>query len=212
MTVNTRTTWVVPPLTNSGQDHLSVRTACETIYSQLLPGITNVTERGRCYSFYPWLIWSFETRYDDHSRASLERVIRRAECLLTLIGLRHSASRGGTVDEDSDEGLHAGGLVGRRTLLHVDLDDPEGIDLSAYATKEVSPTRYFKNPLGALGQYYFGPLRDLRIVDYVEVADIINNKPIGYDKERGKMLAEAFSQKAAEDRFFQVLEAERVFA
>lgn len=212
MAATIQTAWVAPPLPISGQDHLSIRAPCEAIYTQLLPGITNVTERARCYSFYPWLVWSIEARYADRSRASQVRIVRRAECLLTLLGQRHASTHGEEEDTESDEGLHAGGLVGLRTLRRVDPDAPEGIDLETYTTKEESPTRYFKNPLGAFGQYYFGPLRDLRVVDLVEDTGSTGKQPVGYDKERGQKLAEAFEQGVPGDRFFQVLEADRVFA
>jgi len=39
------TAWVKPPNGITGQDHLGVRAPCEGIYKQLLPGITNFTER-----------------------------------------------------------------------------------------------------------------------------------------------------------------------
>jgi hypothetical protein len=70
------------------------------------------------------------------------------------------------------------------------------------------PQRYFKNRLGGLGQYYFGPLRDLRILDYV---DGDPNNPPGYDKERGAALAEAFERSVGgADLFFRVLERDHL--
>ena len=68
------TAWVSPPQAIGGLDHLGTQAPCVLIYSQLLPGITNVTDRARYYSFYPWLIWSFDQRYakDDEARAWYE--------------------------------------------------------------------------------------------------------------------------------------------
>jgi hypothetical protein len=57
------TEWVRAPESKSGLDHLSAQAPCISVYQQLLPGITNVTYRARCYSLYPWLIWSFDKRY-----------------------------------------------------------------------------------------------------------------------------------------------------
>ena len=70
-------------------DHLGVQAPCIALYGQLLPGITNVTDRARYYSFYPWLLWSFELRHEDRSKETFCRVLRRAECLLTLIAAYH---------------------------------------------------------------------------------------------------------------------------
>jgi hypothetical protein len=56
-----------------------------------------------------------------------------------------------------------------------------------------------------LGQFYFGPLRDLRILDYV---DGNPKNPPGYDKERGAAMAEAFEQGiGGGDAFFKSLDS-----
>lgn len=47
------TAWVKPPIQIRGLDHLGVQAPCINIYGRLLPGITNVTDRARYYSFYP---------------------------------------------------------------------------------------------------------------------------------------------------------------
>ncbi|MBK7859639.1 MAG: hypothetical protein IPJ65_13680 [Archangiaceae bacterium] len=59
--------WVRPPEPIRGLDHLGVQAPCIALYGQLLPGITNVTDRARYYSFHPWLLWSFEKRFENHS-------------------------------------------------------------------------------------------------------------------------------------------------
>src|SRR4051795_12310397 len=82
-----------------GLDHLAVQAPCINIYGRLLPGITNVTDRARYYSFYPWLIWSFDqagfTLYDNDF---IER-FRRADCLFSLIAERHAAMAGGVFED-----------------------------------------------------------------------------------------------------------------
>lgn len=190
--LETRLGWVVPPTPIGGLDHLGVQAPCIALYTQLLPGITNVTDRARYYAFYPWLLWQFDQRYDDRTKESCLRVLRRAECLLALIGVYHEEKRGG------DERDHGALMVGRLTMRPPTHDiEATPVDLEACADK------YFKNKLGGLGQYYFGPLRDLRILDYVEGN---RRNPPGYDQTRGRALAEAFDQKVDGDRFFEVLE------
>jgi len=90
-------------------------------------------------------------------------------------------------------------MVGRDKLLRI-AEDAAGFALEDYATLE-GPNRYFKNKLGGLGQYYFGPLRDLRVLDYHEAAGYP-----GYDEQRGRQLAEAFASAVPQDAFFRVLE------
>lgn len=188
--------WVEPAKPIRGLDHLGVQSPCIALYAQLLPGITNVTDRARYYSFHPWLIRSFEQRYRDHSILEFRRVLRRAECLFALIAIRHAR-----VVDDRDAGRHGLGMVGRQSLLRI-ADDAKAINLGDHADLE-GPSRYFKNPAGGLGQYYFGALRDLRVLDYTSERD---GALPGYDKVRGGALAEAFGSGVPEDAFFLLLE------
>ncbi len=59
--------WVRPPEPIRGLDCLGVQAPRAALGAQLLPGITNVTDPVRYYPFHPWVIWSFEKRYRDHS-------------------------------------------------------------------------------------------------------------------------------------------------
>lgn len=190
---------MVPPSPIRGLDHLGVQAPCIALYGQLLPGITNVTDRARYYSFYPWLVWSFEKRYTDRSKDSFCRVLRRAECLIALIAAYHE-----TVLEE-DEREHGAATIGRSKLRSPGAAAAEGTitDIEQYAAFK-GDNRYFKNRLGGLGQYYFGPLRDLKILDYL---DNDRQKPPGYDRSRGAALAEVFDEVVPGDRFFEVLEA-----
>ena len=103
-----------PPEPIRGLDHLGVQAPCITLYGQLLPGITNVTDRARYYSFHPWVLWSFERRCTDYSVDEFRRVLRRAECLFALIANRHARVVG-----DNDDGLHGRAIVGRGKLLRI---------------------------------------------------------------------------------------------
>ena len=197
MTLTPDIGWVEPATPIRGLDHLGVQAPCIALYTQLLPGITNVTNRARYYSFHPWLIWSFEHRYSEHSLDEFRRVLRRAECLFTLIAIRHARVAG-----DDDHGRHGAGMVGRLSLLRIQ-EDEQAIRLDDFADLE-GPKRYFKNRLGGLGQYYFGPLRDLRILDHISQGE---GAFPGYDTVRGVALAEALGTAVAADEFFDLLDA-----
>jgi hypothetical protein len=190
------TAWVKPAFEAGGQDHLGVQATSGAMYAQRLPGITNVTERARYYSFYPWLLWSFENK-KIRGTPSLEQVIRRAEVLLALIGGHHTRTTG-----EADV-LHGQGLVGR---LRIDQalreEDLSLIELAA-PRDEVSRS-YFKNPQGGLGQYYFGPLREIRVLDGSAFDDIV------FTKTRGTSLAQAFDSGIDAKAFFEALSRDRV--
>ncbi|WP_354675280.1 hypothetical protein [Cupriavidus alkaliphilus] len=198
-----RTSWVSPPHTIGGLDHIGTQGPCILIYSQLLPGITNVTDRARYYSFYPWLILSYAER--DNRRENFNAFLdayRKADCLFTMIAERHAQVMG------DDAARHGPAMVGRDTLSDAVKLIGEGhpIRLSTYATREDSRERYFANRLGGLGQYYAGTLTQLDILAAVE-------KPwLSYTRERGEPLARAFDMSVDGRAFWQAVDADTVSA
>lgn len=198
--MDVRTTWVKPPQSIQGLDHLGTHAPCIDLYSRLLPGITNVTDRARYYSIYPWFVWAFDKRYKDADAEKFEQLFRRADCLLTLIAERHSQCT------DQNTSKHSVGMIGRQKLVPAlaELQDSKTLRLSDYATREDNDCRYFKNRLGGLGQYYIGTLQDLRILDIGE------RGWIRYTRERGQALAEAVDRYVDGDKFFAALAKDRV--
>jgi len=142
MTVVETVACVRPPEPIRGLNHLGVQAPCITLYRQLLPGGTNVTDRARYDSFYPWVIWSFERRYKDHSQNEFRRVLRRAECRFALTATRHARQVA-----DRDDGRHGKGMVNRDKLLRI--DEASDFSLDEYSGLG-GPNRYFKNKLAAL--------------------------------------------------------------
>jgi hypothetical protein len=197
------TAWVAPPNVIGGLDHLGTQGPCILIYSQLLPGITNVTDRARYYSFYPWLVWSFNNR---HPGADFERFVdlyRRADCLFTMIAERHARVAVGTDPEE-----HGPAMVGRQQLAPAVtlLAGGEGIRLSSYATREEVAVRYFANRLGGLNQYYAGTLYQLGILSNA-------SRPwFRFTHDRGEPLARAFDAGVPGDLFWSILEGDTVTA
>lgn len=194
------TAWVQPPTQIVGLDHLAVQAPCISIYSRLLPGITNVTDRARYYSFYPWLIWSFDqiglTKFDDEF---VER-FRRADCLFTLIAEHHAYSSGGDYDD------HAGAMVGSNTLAPVAkaLTDQNALTLSDYSLRTGAKARYFANKLGGLSQYYLGVFRELGILD----GDATSG--LKYTRQIGQEIAERTDAGVNSELFLSVVDADKV--
>ena len=193
-----KTGWLEPPKTITGQDHLATIAVCEALYSQLLPGITNVTDRARCYSFFPWLLWAID-KYDlPKDRKSRVELVRRAECLWCLVGIHH--------EDGGDSRIHGAGLAGREKLIPAwrETASGEGITLSTFATQDDVPARYFKNKLGGFGQYYLGTFKDLKI--------LTNDESLGlqYDEKRATALAEAFAAGVDGQRFLDAVRRDRV--
>lgn len=196
------TAWIKPPPQVSGLDHLAVQVPCINLYGRLLPGITNVTDRARYYSFYPWLIWAFDqaglTLYHDDF---IER-FRRADCLFSLIAERHAALAGGAYED------HAAAIIGSNTLAAVasQLDTNGQIALSDYSLLNGAKARYFLNPLGGLGQYYLGVLRELRVLD----GDTARG--IRYTRQVGEQIAISVNAGVKRELFLATVEADAVTA
>lgn len=193
------TAWLSPPLSIGGLDHLGTQAPCVLIYGQLLPGITNVTDRARYYSFYPWLVWSFDQRYAKDDEERFIELFRRADCLFTLISERHAR----VTDRDNER--HGVAMVGRIQLTQAldRLEAGQPLKLSQYTAQEL-PFRYFKNPMGGLSQYYAGTLSDLKLMD-------ASAKPwIRYTKEFGIPLAEQVNSGVKADQFWSVIESDNV--
>jgi len=193
------TAWVSPPQAIGGLDHLGTQAPCVLVYSQLLPGITNVTDRARYYSFYPWLVWSFDQRYAKDDEARFVEFFRRADCLFTLVSERHARKT------DRDNERHGVAMVGRVQLTSAldRLAAGDHLSFSQYTSQD-SPLRYFKNPMGGLSQYYAGTLSDLKLMD-------ASAKPwIKYTKELGAPLAEQVDSRIQANRFWKVVESDGV--
>lgn len=194
------TGWLAPPVAIGGIDHLGTQSPCQLVYAQLMPGITNVTDRARYYSLYPWVIWSFDERYPKSDVTHFISRFRRADFLLTLVAERHARKL------DEPDFLHGAAMAGRTQLnaAMTQLKTEGSIDLDTFATRANEPTRYFKKTLGGLGQYYVGTLADLQL---------LNTKHHGwvrYTDKLGEPLARAVDAATPADRFWDVVEAGRV--
>lgn len=194
------TAWVLPPKNITGLDHLAVRAVSEAIYTELVPCVTNVTDRVRNYAFYPWFTWTFSRRRPGASYDEYVRFFRRAECLLTMTGARH--------EQHTQEApaLHGEGLPGRRALLGpVQQLGGETLSLSQFAAlrKEDSGS-YFATDLGGLEQYYLGTLQTLDIMGRHGRATM------KVSEGRGLRLAKLFDAGVPGELFWQTLEQDEV--
>ena len=194
-----KTGWVNPPQSIGGLDHLGTQAPCVLIYGQLLPGITNVTDRARYYSLYPWLIWSYDLRYSKDDPVRFVEFFRRADCLFTLIAERHART------SDHDNERHGVAMVGRVQLVSAldKLVAGSVLVLSDFTSQE-SPTRYFKNSMGGLAQYYAGTLSDLGLMDGAARPWFMNTK------EHGLPLAEKVDSFVPGDLFWKAVETNEV--
>jgi hypothetical protein len=194
--------WVEPAAPITGLDHLGSAAPCIAIYAALLPGMTNVTDRARYYSFYPWFLWKYSQLGEPLESARFHELYRRADCLFTLIAEQHSTS----VDGDAER--HGSRMVGRDKLVPAvrDLQGGGSLQLSDFAGEEDNGRRYFQNRLGGLGQYYVGTLEELGILAGRK------GQFIQYDSVMGAEIARRFDSGVPGDKFWEALRGDRVTA
>lgn len=192
------TSWLKPPLAIGGLDHLAVQAPCINLYGRMLPGITNVTDRARYYSFYPWIIWALEKRGLHYGDEFID-LFRKADCLFTLIAARHTNTWGGDPDD------HMTGTIGTQNMAEAitKIRSNESVTLSVHAARE-GTKRYFKNKLGGLGQYYLGVMRELSIMTGDQREGIKNIKEIGGS------IAESFDLNVDGELFLRTLDEDTV--
>lgn len=195
------TAWVKKTYHTKGLDPLGVQAPCINLYGRLLPGITNVTDRARYYSFYPWIIWAFEQLPGSKSQDELIEWIRRADCLYTMIGIRHRIKTG-----DNNFLKHDIGLIGTNTLRSAFTEMGPGriVNLSQYTVQEENnPDRYFKNPFGGLRQYYLGTFDSLGLMTF-------KDRAIRYTDTKGKSIAEAVDASVDRKLFAETIQTDVV--
>jgi hypothetical protein len=143
-----------------GLDQLGIQVVSINIYSSLLPGITNVTDRARYYSLYPWILHRYASRgASDSSKVEWLTWVRRIDYAYALASALAEKDR-------SDAGTAVVGINTARRLLRNKSDD-DVIDLEPQTEVDdkgkARANAYFKNGEGGLGQYYKGAMRLLGI-------------------------------------------------
>lgn len=146
-----------------GLDHLGIELVSVNLYQALLPGLTNVTERARYYSFYPWIIHRYaQEGPEERTKEAWWNWFRPLDFGYAVACLAHESELG------QDLGSSVVGAVKARELIKeqppsatIDFGDFTGIDASGKPTKDGA---YFKNPEGGFGQYYKNPLNELGVL------------------------------------------------
>ncbi|MHB8809850.1 MAG: hypothetical protein ACYC9M_07520 [Desulfobulbaceae bacterium] len=194
------TSWVKPPKAIGGLDHLAVQAPCINLYARMLPVITNVTDRARYYSFYPWVVWALEQRGHHYGNTFID-LFRKSDCLFTLIAERHAKVAGGERDD------HAAATVGSGNMAAPvnGVRDGQSVRLSDVACRE-GEGRYFKNKLGGLGQYYIGVFRELGFMTGDAQSGIKNVREVG------GAIAKAIDRHVNRDLFFKTIDEDVVSA
>jgi hypothetical protein len=166
----------------SGRDPLAIQNSSVVIYTKMMVGITNVTNRIRYNGFYCWLLETIVHRINKtNSLVEQTRYLRRAELLLAYMMVK--------------EFPEATGVSGSQFAIKnikTGISLRNGADWEA--KKEEGHNLYWKFKGGVFGQYYSGVVSELNLI----------NHPQGEIKiytvtENGKQLAKAFEKNISKE-------------
>ncbi|MDD7914113.1 hypothetical protein H9I45_00810 [Polaribacter haliotis] len=165
----------------SGLDQLGLNLTSERVFDLLLPGLNNVTQRIRYYSFYCWFFDWYATSIRNTSKKNQNKFLRRAEFLLALISAHKKQS----------------GVPGISKALTIYELNNDVINLIE-GTQEgkSSEGSYWKNPRGVLGQYYISSIKELGILrDQGNIEGLYIRTDFKHEsKISGKLLADSFKK------------------
>ena len=175
--------WIAPSLrTNEGRDPLGLQTTTQDrLMPRLLPGILELSKRGRYFSFHAFLLAQYQDQHLPANSKSQAAFIRRCEWDFGLAVLRCPRKCGS-------------GPVGARRLRQV-IEGPGPFPGGESV----------ESPLGGYGLYYRSPMAECGIV--ARAGTMLGEKPITvdvlYDSERARRLAAAFKQSIQHTAYYR---------
>lgn len=174
------TDWTRPGSFSAGRDPLGFQAASVRLYTSLVPGLTNVTNRLRYYSFYCWAVWQFERIHHTTKEDRWIEFIRRCEAAIAL------ACQIG--DAPNAYGM-AGSDWGRQEAA-----DPSKkmFDLIKPTERPGEDGQYLKAKYGNFGQFYTASMLEMRMIQGV------SDRVYGVTGSAGKALAMAVQDEHAD--------------
>lgn len=165
-----------------GQDPLGLLNTGGKTFDLLLPGLNNVTDRIRYYSFYCWFFHSYAKHISKPSKNDQFDHLRRAEFILSLLAAR--------------TGVQGIGGITKAIEIYNTTQNEFDLTIGTGEHKRIKDGTYWKNPRGIFGQNYVSSLKQLNLIRefdvhsefFIRTEFDIENKISGYQ------LATAFEE------------------
>ena len=163
----------------SGRDPLAIQNSSVVIYTKMVVGITNVTNRIRYNGFFCWIFDTILQNIDKKNSLQEQiRYSRRAELLLAYLMVKNF---------EGITGVSGSSYAAKNLCPAISLKD--GADWESKTAD--GPGLYWKFKLGVFGQYYSGVVRDLNLINHPNATVDLNIYTL---TEKGKELAKAFEE------------------
>jgi len=164
--------WTSSAKKSAGRDPLGIQATSVRMYRTLVPGLTNVTNRLRYYSYYCWVVYLWqEIRYED-DLAGWYTFIRRAEALYALTCEAFQPETTGLAGSD-----WARDFLPNLTGTTVNLRP---------ATEGAEAKQYLKAKRGNFGQFYVASMQEVGLLEPNSILPIVTKD--------GEALARAFGE------------------
>lgn len=171
--------WAEYSNTAGGRDPLAIQNSSVVIYSKMVVGITNVTNRIRYNGFYCWIFETILKHVDKKNSLEAQiRYTRRAELLLAYLMVKNFPDITGV-----------SGSAYATNNLRPNISLKEGADWE-YKNKSNSGL-YWQFVNGVFGQYYSGAVRDLNLISPPD-SQTEPKLNIYTVREKGRELAKGF--------------------
>jgi len=146
-----------------GLDHLGIELVSVNLYQAMLPGLTNVTERARYYSFYPWTVHRYAQEGPKvRSKVAWRNWFRAVDFTYAVACMAYERELGQDLGSSVVGADLATNLIKNEPgTAKIDLRSPSAVGETGAVPESGA---YFKNPEGGFGQYYKGPLRELGVL------------------------------------------------
>jgi hypothetical protein len=168
--------WAEYSTAASGRDPLAIQNSSVVIYTKMVVGITNVTNRIRYNGFFCWIFDTVLQKIEKKNSLQEQiRYSRRAELLLANIMVKNFPNVTGV--SGSDYATKNMGSI-------IDLESGADMEFKRKGEKV-----FWQNSQGIFGQYYKGVTRVLNLLNHPNAQVDLN---VYTPTEKGKELAEAF--------------------
>lgn len=174
------TDWTKPGSFSAGRDPLGFQAASVRLYTSLVPGLTNVTNRLRYYSFYCWVVWQFEQIHHTTKEEKWVEFIRRCEAAIALACQIGDAA-------------NALGMAGSEWWRYEAADTTKKtFDLIKPTNRPGEDRQYLKAKYGNFGQFYTASMLEMGLIDSA------STRIYGVTSTAGKALAVAVQEEHPE--------------
>lgn len=163
-----------------GQDHLGLASVAQSIYDQVTPGFTTLTNRARYYALYCWILHDYYG--GGYEKEDLDAFLRRREYAFALACVSHDHDPG-SLGEDAVVGV----LASRRRWR----DGADPLELSKHPVKD---------KWGGYGNYR-NAMQRVGLLRLSETQDSLTESSVGAPS--GRALAEAFRSVIKDTAYFE---------